>query len=112
MKYMSFQAFMRRYRRESKVLKNRRTLNRRKQKSHKMDNIFGSNRETDWKNEKVRFLGVNFWEIIDELNEEIFHDIIQKMMQSLHLWRGKYISRKGMPQNVNTYSLSLHFLHN
>ena len=31
------------------------------------------------------------------------------MMQSLHFWKGKYLSRKGLPQTVNTYSLSMLF---
>ena len=58
---------------------------------------------------KVRFLGVNIGEKIDELNEENFHNTVQKMMQSLHFWKGKYLSRKGLPRTVNTYSLSMLF---
>ena len=48
-------------------------------------------------NEKVRFLGVNIGENIDELYEENFHNTVQKMMQKLHLWKGKYLSTKGLP---------------
>ena len=50
-----------------------------------------------WENDKVRFLGVTIGEKIDELNEENFHDIAQKMMQSPHFWKGKYLSRKTLP---------------
>ena len=31
------------------------------------------------------------------------------MMQSLHFLKGKYLSRKGLPQAINTYSLSMLF---
>ena len=42
-------------------------------------------------NEKVRFLGLDTGKNIDELNGENFHNTVQKMMQSLHFWKGKYL---------------------
>ena len=71
--------------------------------------IFGSYGGMNRENEKVRFLGVDIVQNIDELNEENFHNKVQKMMQSLHFWKGKYLSRKGLPRTVNTYSLSMLF---
>ena len=46
--------------------------------------VFGTYGGIDWENDKVRFLGGYIGEKIDELNEENFHDTVQKMMQSLH----------------------------
>ena len=78
-------------------------------KNHMKWTVFGTYGGIDWENDKVRFLGGYIGEKIDELNEENFHDTVQKMMQSLHFWKGKYLSRKGLPRTVNTYSQSMPF---
>ena len=59
--------------------------------------VFGTYGGIDWENDKVRFLGVNIRENIGKLNEENFHNTVQKMIQSLHFWKGRYLSRKGVP---------------